>query len=224
MNSNSSDSAVTSAEVSESKHFIERLIESDYQKVVGFTVITRFPPEPNGYLHIGHAKSICLNFGMAEKFQGRCHLRMDDTNPEKEEVEYEESIRRDVEWMGFEWYGNVRYASDYFPILYQLAEELISAGHAYVCELSPAQVREYRGTLTQPGRASPFRSRTVEENLQRFRAMKAGEVKEGVAALRAKIDMASPNINLRDPVLYRVKFAHHHRTKDQWCIYPTYDY
>jgi glutaminyl-tRNA synthetase len=186
-------------------------------------VATRFPPEPNGYLHIGHAKSICLNFGVATEFGGTCNLRFDDTNPEKEEVEYVDSIQDDVRWLGFQWDGEPLYASDYFETLYGYAEHLIQDGNAYVDSLTPDEIRQHRGTLTEPGRDSPYRSRGVEENLELFRRMRAGEFPDGAHVLRAKIDMASPNINMRDPVLYRIRRAHHHRTGDAWCIYPMYD-
>lgn len=186
-------------------------------------VHTRFPPEPNGYLHIGHAKSICLNFGLAREFGGKCNLRFDDTNPCKEEVEYVESIQTDVGWLGFQWDG-LFYASDYFEQLYEWAKDLIRKGRAYVCDLSADQVREYRGTLTEPGRESPYRSRSAEENLDLFERMRNGEFPDGSRTLRAKIDMASPNLNMRDPVMYRILHASHHRTGDNWCIYPTYDY
>ena len=186
-------------------------------------VCTRFPPEPNGYLHIGHAKAICLDFGLADEFKGGTNLRFDDTNPEKEETEYVESIQADVRWLGYDW-ENLRYASDYFQQLYDWAIQLIKAGKAYVCDLTADQVREYRGTLTQPGRESPYRNRPVEENLDLFARMKAGEFPDGARTLRAKIDMASPNLNLRDPIMYRIVHAEHHRTGDTWCIYPMYDY
>jgi glutaminyl-tRNA synthetase len=187
-------------------------------------VATRFPPEPNGYLHIGHAKSICLNFGVAAEFGGTCNLRFDDTNPTKEDVEYVQSIEEDVRWLGFKWEGEPRFASDYFATLYDYAVHLIRAGKAYVDSLTAEEMREYRGTLTQPGRESPGRARTVDENLDLFRRMKDGEFADGTHVLRAKIDMASPNINMRDPVLYRIRRAHHHRTGDAWCIYPMYDF
>ena len=187
-------------------------------------VHTRFPPEPNGYLHIGHAKSICLNFGLASEFAGRCNLRFDDTNPSKEDVEYVESIREDVRWLGFDWGDREYYASDYFDQLYRFAVQITKAGKAYVCDLNSDQMREYRGTLTEPGRNSPFRDRSIEENLDLFERMKAGEFPDGARTLRAKIDMASPNLNLRDPVMYRILHATHHRTADRWCIYPTYDF
>ncbi len=187
-------------------------------------VVTRFPPEPNGYLHIGHAKSICLNFGLAAEFGGRCHLRFDDTNPTKESVEYVESIKADVRWVGFDWGEHLYYASDYFPQLYEYAVKLIRAGKAYVDDLSPEEIREYRGTLTEPGRDSPWRDRSVEENLDLLARMRAGEFEDGSRTLRAKIDMASPNLNLRDPVMYRIRRTSHHRTGDAWCIYPMYDW
>ncbi len=206
------------------QHFIRSIIESDLASGKHSTVVTRFPPEPNGYLHIGHAKSICLNFGLALDYGGSCNLRFDDTNPEKESMEYAEAIQEDVRWLGFQWAGEVRWASDYFPQLYDYAEELIRKGLAYVDDLSPDEMREYRGTLTEPGRESPWRNRSVEENLDLFRRMRAGEFPDGSRTLRAKIDMASPNINLRDPVLYRIKRAHHIRTGDTWVIYPMYDY
>ncbi len=187
-------------------------------------VHTRFPPEPNGYLHIGHAKSICLNFGIARDYKGLCNLRFDDTNPTKEEVEYVESIQEDVRWLGFDWEDRLYYASDYFGQLYDFAERLIRKGKAYVCDLTAEQIREYRGTLTEPGKNSPYRDRSVEENLDLFMRMRNGEFPDGSRTLRAKIDMASPNINLRDPVMYRILHAEHHRTGNAWCIYPTYDW
>jgi glutaminyl-tRNA synthetase len=190
----------------------------------GGRVFTRFPPEPNGYLHIGHAKAICIDFGIAQEFGGRCNLRFDDTNPAKEEVEYVEGIQADIRWLGFEWAGAVHFASDYFEQLYQFAEQLIRTSHAYVDDLSADDIRAYRGTLTEPGRESPYRSRTVQENLDLFRRMRKGEFPEGSRTLRAKIDMASGNINLRDPVMYRILRAAHHRTGDAWCIYPMYDF
>ena len=206
-------------------HFIRQIISKDLEagKNEG-RVATRFPPEPNGYLHVGHAKSICLNFSMAEEFGGTCNLRFDDTNPEKESQEYIEAIKRDVTWLGFEWNGEVRYASDYFDQLYQFAVELIKQDKAYVDESTPDQIRAMRGSLTEPGQNSPYRDRGVEENLQQFERMRAGEFADGAAVLRVKIDMASPNINMRDPVIYRVRRAHHHQTGDKWCIYPMYDY
>ena len=205
--------------------FIRTIVSEDVRsaKHAG-RVATRFPPEPNGYLHIGHAKSICLNFGVAEEFGGTCNLRFDDTNPTKEETEYVDAIQEDVRWLGFEWQGEPLYASDYFDELYGYAVQLIEKGLAYVDGLTADEIREHRGTLTQPGKDSPFRSRSVEENLDLFARMRAGEFEDGVLVLRAKIDMASPNLNMRDPVLYRIRRAHHHRTGDAWCIYPMYDF
>ncbi len=209
----------------ETTDFIRSIIKEDLKTgKFGGKVITRFPPEPNGYLHIGHAKSIVLNFGIAEEFGGRCHLRFDDTNPIKEEVEYVQSIQEDVKWLGYDWGEHLYYASDYFEQLYEFAVQLIKKGKAYVDDLSPEQMREYRGTLTEPGKNSPYRDRSIEENLDLFQRMRAGEFEEGSRVLRAKIDMASPNINLRDPVMYRIIKASHHRTGDKWCIYPTYDW
>lgn len=205
-----------------SNHFIRSRINDDLAKE-SFTLTTRFPPEPNGYLHVGHAKSICLNFGIAQEFNGRCNLRFDDTNPEKEDDEYVESIKNDVRWLGYDWNESL-FASDYFEQLYAYAAQLIQANKAYVCDLNAEQIRSYRGTLTEPGKNSPHRERSVEENLDLFQRMRDGEFKEGERVLRAKIDMASPNINLRDPAIYRIKHAHHHRTGDKWHIYPMYDY
>lgn len=205
-------------------NFIRQIIDKDLADGKHTTVHTRFPPEPNGYLHIGHAKSICLNFGIAQDYQGQCNLRFDDTNPEKENLEYVESIKKDVTWLGFDWSGEVCYSSDYFDKLYEYAIELIQKGLAYVDELTPEQIREYRSTLTEPGKHSPYRDRSVEENLALFEKMRAGEFAEGQACLRAKIDMASSFIVMRDPVLYRVRFAEHHQTGDKWCIYPMYDF
>ncbi|MBY8113254.1 glutamine--tRNA ligase [Vibrio fluvialis] len=205
-------------------NFIRQIIDKDLADGKHTSVHTRFPPEPNGYLHIGHAKSICLNFGIAQDYQGQCNLRFDDTNPEKEDLEYVESIKKDVNWLGFEWSGDVCYSSDYFDKLYEYAVELIQKGLAYVEDLSPEQIREYRGTLTEPGKHSPYRDRSVEENLALFEKMRDGGFAEGQACLRAKIDMASSFIVLRDPVLYRVRFAEHHQTGDKWCIYPMYDF
>jgi glutaminyl-tRNA synthetase len=205
--------------------FIRDIIDEDNRTGKhGGRVHTRFPPEPNGYLHIGHAKSICLNFGIAEDYGGKCNLRFDDTNPSKEEVEYVESIMEDVRWLGFDWEDRLFYASDYFEQLYQWAEQLIVAGKAYVCDLSAEETRDYRGTLTEPGRNSPYRDRPVAENLDLFRRMRAGEFPDGSRVLRAKIDMSSPNFNMRDPVMYRILRATHHRTGDAWCIYPMYDF
>ena len=205
-------------------HFIRNVIENDLAGGKHKTIVTRFPPEPNGYLHVGHAKSICLNFGLALDYHGRCNLRFDDTNPEKESEEYAQSIQDDVRWLGFQWDGEVKWASDYFEALYDYAVELIRQGKAYVCDLTAEEMREYRGTLTAPGKNSPYRDRSVEENLGLFRKMRAGEFPDGSKVLRARIDMASGNINLRDPVIYRIKRAHHIRTGDKWCIYPMYDY
>ena len=211
--------------VVDSSNFIRNIIEEDISsnKNDG-KVVTRFPPEPNGYLHIGHAKSICLNFGLAQRYNGKCHLRFDDTNPETEKVEYIEAIKEDVKWLGFDWGDNLFYASDYFDKLYELAIDLIKQGKAYVCSLEADQIRETRGTLTEPGIESPYRYRSVEENLELFERMRQGEFPEGSHVLRAKIDMASPNMNMRDPVIYRIKKVSHHRTGDKWCIYPMYDY
>jgi len=205
-------------------NFITQIIDEDLASGKHQRVHTRFPPEPNGYLHIGHAKSICLNFGLAKEYNGLCNLRFDDTNPVKEDVEYVDSIKADVEWLGFKWEGEPRYASDYFDALYGYAIELIKKGLAYVDELSPEEMREYRGTLTEPGKNSPYRDRSVEENLALFERMKNGEFAEGTLSLRAKIDMASPFMVMRDPVIYRIKFASHHQTGDKWCIYPMYDF
>jgi len=204
--------------------FIREIIREDLRTGKHRTVVTRFPPEPNGYLHIGHAKSIVLNFGVAEEFGGRCHLRFDDTNPSKEEEEYVESIKQDVRWLGFDWGEHLYFASDYFEQLYEWAEYLIKAGEAYVDDQSAEEIRATRGTLTEPGTPSPYRDRTVEENLDLFRRMRAGEFPDGARVLRAKIDMAASNLNLRDPVLYRILHQSHHRTGDDWCIYPMYDF
>lgn len=208
----------------EPRDFIRERVRSDLADGTTSQVVTRFPPEPNGYLHIGHAKSICLNFGVARESEGRCNLRFDDTNPAKEEQEFIDAISEDVTWLGFMWDGTPKHASDYFDTLYSWAEHLIEAGKAYVDDLSADEIREYRGTLTKPGRESPYRARSVEENLDIFRRMKAGEFADGAKVLRAKIDMASGNINLRDPVIYRIVHKSHPRTGDTWCIYPTYDF
>lgn len=206
-------------------HFIRNIIAEDLkQNKNDGRVHTRFPPEPNGYLHIGHAKSICLNFGLAAEFGGLCNLRFDDTNPTKEDIEYVESIKSDIRWFGFDWGDREYYASDYFEKLYRYAVQLIKAGKAYVCDLSAERIRDYRGTLTEPGKDSPYRTRSVEENLALFERMRAGEFPDGSRTLRAKIDMRSPNLNMRDPVMYRILHAGHHRTGNQWCIYPTYDF
>ncbi|MFP1864571.1 glutamine--tRNA ligase [Lonsdalea quercina] len=205
-------------------NFIRQIIEEDLSSGKHDHIQTRFPPEPNGYLHIGHAKSICLNFGIAEDYQGQCNLRFDDTNPVKEDIEFVDSIKQDVQWLGFSWSGEVRYSSNYFDQLHQYAIELINKGLAYVDELTPEQIREYRGTLTSPGKNSPYRDRDVQENLALFEKMRSGGFAEGTACLRAKIDMASPFMVMRDPVLYRIKFADHHQTGNKWCIYPMYDF
>ncbi len=206
------------------RDFIRDIVAADLAAGRHAQVVTRFPPEPNGYLHIGHAKSICLNFGIAEEFGGRCHLRFDDTNPVKEEQEYIDAIERDVRWLGFDWGPHLYHASDYFDRLYEWAEYLIERGHAYVDDQSPEEIRAARGTLTEPGRNSPYRDRLPAENLDLFRRMREGEFPNGARVLRAKIDMASGNINLRDPVLYRILHAAHPRTGTKWCIYPTYDF
>jgi glutaminyl-tRNA synthetase len=210
-------------DVNKSNNFIEEIIEKDLEAGKYNSILTRFPPEPNGYLHLGHAASICLNFGVAEKFGGNTNLRFDDTNPETEDTEYVESIQEDVAWLGFKW-KNIFYASDYFEQLYQYAIQLIQQGDAYVCDLSAEEIAQQKGSLTEAGQNSPFRNRSAEENLNLFERMRAGEFKEGEKTLRAKINMASPNMLLRDPLLYRIKFAHHHRTGDKWCIYPMYDF
>ena len=206
-------------------NFIEEIINDDLAKGKNQgRVHTRFPPEPNGYLHIGHAKSICLNFGTAAKYGGKCNLRFDDTNPTAEDVEYVDSIAEDVAWLGFKWNGKALYASDYFEKIYECAEHLIREGKAYVCDLSSDQISEYRGNFYKPGKDSPYRNRGAEENLDLFHRMRAGEFADGSRVLRAKIDMQHPNLNMRDPPLYRIKKATHHRTGDAWCIYPMYDY
>ena len=212
-------------ETSAPSDFIREAIEEDLRSNrFGGRVHTRFPPEPNGYLHIGHAKAISIDFGVAEDYGGLCNLRFDDTNPVKEDVEYVEAIKEDIRWLGYDWGDRLYYASDYFEQLYQYAVQLIKAGKAYVCDLTPEQVREYRGTLTEPGRESPYRNRSVEENLDLFARMRAGEFPDESRTLRAKIDMSAPNLNMRDPIMYRIKHATHHRTGDQWCIYPMYDW
>lgn len=216
---------MTTTESRPTPNFIRNIIEEDLKTgKYGKRVHTRFPPEPNGYLHIGHAKSICLNFGLAAEYKGLCNLRFDDTNPTKEEVEYVESIKEDVRWLGFDWADRLFYASDYFEQLYEYAVQLIKAGKAYICDLSAEEIREYRGTLTEPGKDSPYRTRSVEENLDLFKRMRAGEFEDGSRVLRAKIDMASGNLNMRDPVMYRILRATHHRTGDKWRIYPMYDF
>lgn len=209
----------------EAPNFLKSIIEKDLETGrVKPPIVTRFPPEPNGYLHLGHAKSICLNFGLAQDYQGRCHLRFDDTNPETEDVEYVESIKADIKWLGFNWNEHLYFASDYFQQLYDWAVSLIKNNKAYVCSLNEDDLRKFRGDFNTPGKDSPYRNRSVEENLNLFERMKKGEFEEGAHVLRAKIDMKSPNMNMRDPLLYRIRKAHHHRTKDQWCIYPMYDY
>ncbi|MCP4051118.1 MAG: glutamine--tRNA ligase/YqeY domain fusion protein [bacterium] len=205
-------------------NFIKTIIDNDLKDKKHNTIVTRFPPEPNGFLHIGHAKAICINFGIAREYGGTCHLRFDDTNPGKENIEYVESIKEDVRWLGFDWQENIFFASDYFEQMYDCAVQLIKQGKAFVCSLSPEEIREYRGTLTDPGRDSPYKNRSIEENLDLFERMKAGEFDEGKYTLRAKIDMASPNINMRDPAIYRIIKKEHHRTSDKWHIYPMYDY
>ena len=215
---------MSSIPIAPASNFIRSLIEADLASGKHQSIVTRFPPEPNGYLHVGHAKSICLNFGLANDFNGKCNLRFDDTNPEKESEEYAQSIQDDVQWLGFQWNGDVHWASDYFEQLYQFAVDLIKQGKAYVEDLSAEEMRVYRGTLTQPGKNSPFRDRSIEENLDLFARMRAGEFADGAKVLRVKIDMASGNINLRDPAIYRIRRAHHIRTGDKWCIYPMYDY
>ena len=220
----STETILETTENARPHNFITQIIDEDLASGKHQRVHTRFPPEQNGYLHIGHSKSICLNFGLAKEYNGLCNLRFDDTNPVKEDVEYVDSIKADVEWLGFKWEGEPRYASDYFDALYGYAIELIKKGLAYVDELSPEEMREYRGTLTEPGKNSPYRDRSVEENLALFERMKNGEFAEGTLSLRAKIDMASPFMVMRDPVIYRIKFASHHQTGDKWCIYPMYDF
>lgn len=207
----------------EYSNFIHDFIDKDLEDGVYSHIQTRFPPEPNGYLHIGHAKAICINFGVKEKYHGKCNLRLDDTNPTKEDTEYVDAIKEDINWLGFQW-DNLYYASDYFDFLFECAINLIKKGKAFVCELTPEQMREYRGTLTEPGKESPYRNRSIEENLDLFMRMSKGEFPEGSKVLRAKIDMASPNLNMRDPIIYRIMFAHHHRTGDKWCVYPMYDF
>ena len=212
------------SEVVISKNFIEQEIDKDLREGVYDTVVTRFPPEPNGYLHIGHAKSILLNYGLAQKYNGKFHMRFDDTNPTKEKIEFVESIKADIQWLGADWKENLFFASDYFEAMYECAVKLIKKGKAYVCDLTADEIREYRGTLTEPGKNSPYRDRSIEENLDLFERMKDGEFKDGERVLRAKIDMASANINMRDPIIYRVAHMHHHNTGDKWCIYPMYDF
>ena len=207
-----------------SKNFIEQIIEKDLAEGKYDTICTRFPPEPNGYLHIGHAKAILLNYGLAQKYHGKFNMRFDDTNPTKERVEFVESIKADIKWLGADWEDRLFFASNYFDQMYEAAVKLIKKGKAYVCDLTPEQIREYRGTLTEPGKESPYRNRSIEENLELFEAMKDGKYADGEKVLRAKIDMASPNINMRDPIIYRVALMTHHNTGDKWCIYPMYDF
>ena len=204
--------------------FIREIVREDVKNGKHKKIVTRFPPEPNGYLHIGHAKAFCLDFGLAEEFDGQCNLRFDDTNPDREDTEYVESIQEDLKWMGFDWGDGLYFASDYFDQLYDYAVELIQQGKAYVCDLSPQEIRDYRGTVTEPGKNSPYRNRTASENLDLFERMKNGDYPDGACTLRAKADMASPNMNMRDPVMYRIKHTSHHRTGDKWCIYPMYDW
>ena len=211
-------------EATVSKNFIENIIDTDLAEKVYDRVATRFPPEPNGYLHIGHAKSILLNYGLAQEYDGEFHLRFDDTNPTKEKTEFVQSIKEDIAWLGVDWGDCLFFASDYFEHMYEAAVKLIKKGKAYVCDLSSEEIREYRGTLTEPGKESPYRNRSIEENLALFEEMKSGAVEDGARVLRAKIDMASPNMNMRDPVIYRVAHLHHHNTGDKWCIYPMYDF
>ena len=207
-----------------SKNFIEQIIEKDLAEGKYDTICTRFPPEPNGYLHIGHAKAILLNYGLAQKYHGKFNMRFDDTNPTKERVEFVESIKADIKWLGADWEDRLFFASNYFDQMYEAAVKLIKKGKAYVCDLTPEQIREYRGTLTEPGKESPYRNRSIEKNLELFEAMKDGKYADGEKVLRAKIDMASPNINMRDPIIYRVAHMTHHNTGDKWCIYPMYDF
>ena len=211
-------------ETTKPNHFIQNIVEDDLESGKHKEIVTRFPPHPNGYPHIGHCQSIWLNFTTASKNGGRCHLRFDDTNPEREEQEYIDAIQEDIKWLGFDWGEHLYFCSDYFPVFYKYAIDLIKSGKAYVCDLTPEEVREYRGTLTEPGKPSPGRDRSVEENLELFEGMKNGEFEDGSKTLRAKIDMASPNINMRDPFLYRIRRVTHHRTGDEWCIYPMYDF
>jgi len=220
----SSSKEMINPETAPASNFISTIMEQDLAEGRVNKVVTRFPPEPNGYLHIGHAKSICVNFGLAENAGGECNLRFDDTNPEKEEQEYIDAIKEDVQWLGFQWAGDIRYASDYFDQFYEWALHLIREGKAYVCDLSPEQASEYRGWATQPGKDSPYKSRSVEENLALLEKMRKGDFDEGACVLRANIDMASPNMNLRDPILYRIRKESHHQTGDKWCIYPSYDF
>jgi len=215
---------MTTEETGGMTNFITEIIDKDLETKKHETVVTRFPPEPNGYLHIGHAKSICLNFGLAKQYGGKCHLRFDDTNPAKEDIEYVNSIKEDVKWLGWDWDDNLFFASNYFDQMYEYAVKLIKDGNAFVCDLTAEEIGEYRGSLTEPGKDSPYRSRSVEENLQLFEGMKNGEFADGSKTLRAKIDMSHPNVHMRDPALYRIRTENHHNTGDKWCIYPMYDY
>jgi len=225
MNASKPDTMPSEAAPAAPTNFIREIIREDLKaSKFGGRVHTRFPPEPNGYLHLGHAKSICLNFGLAAEFGGKTNLRFDDTNPSKEETEYVDSIIENVRWLGFDWEGRLFYASDYFDQLYEWAVQLIRAGRAYVCDLNAEEIRKYRGTLTEPGKESPYRHRPAEESLDLFQRMRAGEFPDGSRTLRAKIDMASGNLNMRDPVMYRILHAEHHRTGNEWCIYPMYDF
>ena len=226
-NNDSAVSANTAADDLENKkpsNFLRQIIDKDLADTTVKSIVTRFPPEPNGHLHIGHAKAICLNFGLAEDYKGECHLRFDDTNPEKESAEFIAAITDDISWLGFKWHGDIRFASNYFDQLHGFANELIAKGLAYVCDLSAEEARTYRGTLTEPGTNSPYRERSVEENAELFAKMTAGDFDEGACVLRAKIDMAAPNVNLRDPIIYRIRKVTHHQTGDKWCVYPTYDF
>ncbi|PJE78598.1 Glutamine--tRNA ligase [invertebrate metagenome] len=218
------DCLYTMSIAEKNSNFLEQIIEKDLEEGRVCSIHTRFPPEPNGFLHIGHAKSVCLNFGLAEKFQGQCNLRFDDTNPAKEEQVYVNAIKEDIQWLGFQWAGDIHYASDYFDTFYQWAQQLIKDGKAYVCDLSPAEAKAYRGWATTPGKESPYRDRSVQENLDLLERMKQGEFEEGSKTLRARMDMASPNMNLRDPILYRIRRQSHHQTGNKWCIYPSYDF
>lgn len=220
----STDTTNDDTEIKKPSNFLRQIIDKDLADSTVESIVTRFPPEPNGHLHIGHAKAICLNFGLAQDYQGQCHLRFDDTNPEKESNEFIKAITDDISWLGFQWHGDIRYASNYFDQLHEFANQLIEKGLAYVCDLSAEEARNYRGTLTEPGTNSPYRERSVEENTALFAKMTAGDFDEGACVLRAKIDMAAPNVNLRDPIIYRIRKVTHHQTGDKWCVYPTYDF
>ena len=220
----STDTTNDDTEIKKPSNFLRQIIDKDLADSTVESIVTRFPPEPNGHLHVGHAKAICLNFGLAQDYQGQCHLRFDDTNPEKESNEFIKAITDDISWLGFQWHGDIRYASNYFDQLHEFANQLIQKGLAYVCDLSAEEARNYRGTLTEPGTNSPYRERSVEENTALFAKMTAGDFDEGACVLRAKIDMAAPNVNLRDPIIYRIRKVTHHQTGDKWCVYPTYDF